>query len=371
VAVPQAFTGARVAADYEEDAHTMHGDELAAWRASHRAVAAFEANVPAAAAAAPADAPADTYVSTARGDVPLDVPAPTVATRGLRGALSRIGLRMPPGAIEAAELAAAASLARHEQTIRQTTWLRAVAILVANPKGGVGKTPAALLLGGTLAAVRGGSVAVVEVTDDAGSLALRAEGTPPRGLAELLASVDDIRSAGQISGYTAPQTSFAAVIGSPRRRHRLDGRHVRALADVLDGYYGIRIMDSGNSTTSSAFVAAVDAADALVVPVVDAPDAAAAAAAMIETMRSAGGRSAELAESAVVLRMVDGRPTSPAAAASSRQILAASGLRQVIDIPFDDHIASNGPLSIASLSPATRAAFTAAAAAVISPIRTN
>ena len=103
-------------------------------------------------------------------------------------------------------------------------------MLVANRKGGVGKTPTSLILGGVLGSIRGGSVAVVEVTDDPGALGYRAEGQPQRGLGELVRDRDEIHSAGQLAGYTAPQTSFASVVASVGPRRELTGE------DVARGY---------------------------------------------------------------------------------------------------------------------------------------
>jgi hypothetical protein len=184
--------------------------------------------VPASQPIAPAATPADVFsepfseLSTA-----TTTDKPAVAVKGMRGALSRIGIRMAPGAAEAAELDAKAARLHAEQIIRQATWTRAVSVLVANPKGGTGKTPTALLLGGVLAAVRGGSVAIMEVSDDRGALTFRAEGNPPRGIGELVRDVAGIRTAGQLAGYTAPQTSFASVIGTTGRRERLTRENVR------------------------------------------------------------------------------------------------------------------------------------------------
>src|SRR5690606_25634451 len=112
----------------------------------------------------------------------------------------------------AAERVASLEVAR--RVIRQATWTRAVSVLVGNPKGGTGKTPLALVLGGTLAAIRGGDVAIVEVSDDPGALGYRAEGTPRLGLGEFVRDLDDLTTKGQVTGYTAPQTSFASVVGT-------------------------------------------------------------------------------------------------------------------------------------------------------------
>ncbi|WP_241982216.1 MULTISPECIES: hypothetical protein [Cryobacterium] len=287
------------------------------------------------------------------------------AQRGLRGVLSRLGLPMTPGPAELAEREQTEALRRDEETIRQATWTRAVSVLVANQKGGVGKTPSAIIAGGVLAAARGGSVCILEVSDDPGALSFRAEGNPARGMGELVRDVDTITSAGQLAGYTAPQTSFASVIGTVRRRPRLTHDDVTAVAAVVDQYFGIRIMDSGNQPSSSAFQGAVDTADALVIPVFNAGDAVLEAVALLDVLRSAGGKAASLAEHATILRLTDGRPENRQVVDRVDQIIADAGVEQVFTIPYDPHIAERGQITLGHLAPQTRRAFTAAAAGVV------
>ena len=300
-------------------------------------------------------------------DLGLLSTAPPVqgAQRGLRGILSRLGLSVTPGPAELAEREQAEALRRDEETIRQATWTRAVSVLVANQKGGVGKTPSAIIAGGVLAAARGGSVCILEVSDDPGALSFRAEGNPARGMGELVRDVDTITSAGQLAGYTAPQTSFASVIGTVRRRLRLTHEDVTAVAAVVDQYYGIRVMDSGNQPSSSAFQGAVDTADALVIPVFNAGDAVLEAVALLDVLRSAGGKAARLADHATILRLTDGRPENQQVVDRVDQIIADAGVEQVFTIPYDPHIAERGQITLGHLAPPTRRAFTAAAAGVV------
>ena len=298
------------------------------------------------------------------------VKAPPVATRGFRGAISRLGFRVSPGIAEQEELDLREQRARDEEIIRQATWVRAASILVANPKGGVGKTPTALLLGGVLATVRGGSVCIVEVSDDAGALAYRAEGNPSLGLGELVRDVDAISTAGQLAGYTAPQTSYASVIGTVGRRPRLTDVDVRGVSEVVDRFYGIRVMDSGNQPSSAAFTGAVDTADALVIPLYNAGDAALEALALLDELKAAGGHRADLARRAIILRLSDGRPENSQVVARVDRIIAGSGVELVFTIPFDPHIAERGQLTLSNLAAPTRSAFTAAAAGAIRALQT-
>lgn len=75
---------------------------------------------------------------------------------------------------------------RHNvRTIRAATWPRSARIAVANPKGGSGKTPTAVILGGILASIRGGSVAIWDAADAAGTLAGRTEGFAARCVSDI------------------------------------------------------------------------------------------------------------------------------------------------------------------------------------------
>jgi MinD-like ATPase involved in chromosome partitioning or flagellar assembly len=290
---------------------------------------------------------------------------PPVARQGVRGWLNHLGLHLAPNPGELATLEKERQLADAQAAIRQATWTRAVSVLVANPKGGTGKTPLSLMLGGTLASIRGGSVAVIEVADDPGALAYRAEGTPRLGIGDLVRDAAQIRTAGQLAGYTAPQTSFAAVIGSSTRRPRLDAESVAAMVKVIDEYYSIRVMDSGNQPTSSAFEGALAATDVLVVPVVNAGDSTLEAVRMLDGMKDSGGHAADLAARAIVVRVTDGRPESDAINAEVARVMTAAGAAAICDLPYDAHIAERGQVTLGNLDAATKEALTRIAATVV------
>ena len=294
-----------------------------------------------------------------------------VAKSGIRGLLAKTGLKIQPSAAERARVAAADRLRNDETTIRQATFPRAIGVLVANRKGGAGKTPTSLILGGVLASIRGGSVAVLEVSDDPGTLTLRSEGNPARGLEALLGDVDGIRTAGQLSSYSAPQTSFASVIGTVHRRRQLMGTDIQRLSAVIDDHYAIRVMDSGNQPSSSAFGGAIATADVLVIPVLNSADTVLEAVDLIEELRTWGGKAQALADHAVIVRLIDGRLEQPQLVKRLTGLLEAQHVAAIYEIPFDQHIAERGPITISNVAPATRAAFTAAAAGVIRTIQTQ
>ena len=294
---------------------------------------------------------------------------PEKATVGFRGALAKLGLPIKPGADEVEARRVQARRLAAETVVRQATWTRAVSVLVNNPKGGTGKTPTALILAGVLAAIRGGSTAVLEVSDDPGALGYRAEGSPRLGLGELVRDVDQVTTAGRLHGYTAPQTSFADVIASTGRRDRLTGEAVVAVCKVIDEFYGIRVMDSGNVTTSSAFGGAVSVTDVLVIPVMNAGDSVLEAIQLLEELRAAGGHAQHLADTAIAIRLTDGRPENTAVTDEVARLLREAGVTSLHEVPYDAHIAERQQITLAQLAPATRDAFVTAAAAVVTSLK--
>jgi hypothetical protein len=125
------------------------------------------------------------------------------------------------------------------------------------------------------------------------------------------------------------------------------------------------VMDSGNQPSSSAFAGAVATADALVVPVYNTGDAVIEALNLLAELRAQGGKAAELARRATLLRLTDGRPESPAVVERVDQMVEDAGFAGQFAIPFDPHIAERSQISLGRLAPHTMRAFTSAAAGVV------
>lgn len=298
------------------------------------------------------------------------------ARQGWRGWLNRSfgGMfRLGAGSVERSALESAVALDRDESVIRQSSWTRGVGILVANKKGTAGKTPTAICLGGILASIRGGSVAIVEASDDRGQLAYRSEGDPPLGIGELVSGLSGVATQSQLRGYSVTQRSFASVIGSTAHwRAPLDGDGVRGVAKIIDEHFTLRVWDTGNQYSSGAFVAAVETADVLVIPTMNSADSILDGLELLDFLRARDAHGRMLAESAIVVRLSDGRPES---VKDSRVVgsfnQAGIPTERIYSVPFDAHIAERGPITLENLAPATRAAFTAVAAAAIRQANRN
>lgn len=252
---------------------------------------------------------------------------------------------------------------QYERLIRSATWPRSVRIAVANPKGGVGKTPTSLILGGVLGRVRGGSVAVWDASDAAGSLAGIAEGVQARCVSEIEADPGAFAHPGTIAACAATQSSNADVLASLRDRE-FTGDSVDRVLWTLDRTYRISVADTGNVQHSSAFTAVIGKADILVMPTILTEASVNKALGLLHRLQ----RTSTLAQRAVVAVLHTRGPETPGLAAQVPDLFAAAGVGAVIDIPFDPVIAAGTALTVDSLSRASQVAWTQLAAATVANI---
>lgn len=261
-----------------------------------------------------------------------------------------------------------AELATHELRVRQWTSERSRNVLIANTKSS-GKTLTALVLGGVLASIRGGSVAITEATPMAGDLAARAEGQPARGLGELVRAIHQVRSVGELSAFTAPQSSHATVIGSPTDRGPLRPCEVVAVRRLLDTYYAITLTDTANSVTETAFGAALSATDAVVIPVTCSLASIRGAHHTLQAVRARRGGSG-LEARVVIVASRDGGPEDPRLREAFLPMLQEMG-HPVVEVPYDAALRNdNREFSLSDLTERSRYAWTAVAAAVIDVLST-
>lgn len=262
-----------------------------------------------------------------------------------------------------------AALAEAEANIRQFTATRSNNVLVANPRSS-GKTSTCLALGGTLAQVRGGSVVITEATPAPGDLFARAEGQPRLGLSELVERAEHVESIGALAGFTAPQTSRAAVIGSGTPRAELTPAQLLSVRRLLDTYYALTVTDSGNNPLSATFTAAVNTADAVVVPVL----CSLASVRGAQRVREAIERSdqgAALLSRVVVVMTHDGGSEDPGLAAELGATLRGMFPdAPVLEVPYDPTIREDVvELSLGRLSERSRHAWTSVASHVVTALR--
>jgi MinD-like ATPase involved in chromosome partitioning or flagellar assembly len=139
-------------------------------------------------------------------------------------------------------------------------------IAVVSPKGGVGKSTTAALLGGVLARVRGDLVAALDGSHYSGDLAERLSDTrSPFGVHELHRDAHQIVRYSDLAPYlTISDTGLRAVRSDPGSDVRLGPAEYCALLAMLSRFFSITVVDLGTGIREPAFEAVIEAADAVV-----------------------------------------------------------------------------------------------------------
>ncbi|MDI9915402.1 ParA family protein [Rhodococcus sp. IEGM 1379] len=292
------------------------------------------------------------------------------ARAGIRGRLNGVlNLRLAPkpDSVEMRQRAAIAAI---------TGPLPGFSIVaVANPKGGVGKTPLAVGLNAVIAHHRGaGSTVCADVAEVGGSLADRVA-VPPRAGQNVLELVTAATAAEQgnirpseLSRYLARQPGGDDIVagtfdGSGEAGLRYDD--AESLATILAQHREILIADTGNNRLAGSWQWATSNAHVLVVPVPLRRDAAAAAHRMLLDL-AATTRSAVLARTIVVI--TDGPGDAPMVETEAVEAFLELGVTSVLRMPFEPLFASGERIAASQLRGATTQSLTVVAAAVISLI---
>ena len=306
------------------------------------------------------DGPNGRHTSFVRREVPI---AP--AEDGWRGALNRMGMRLPPSRKELDELA--------ERDAVSEFYVNARTIAVANPKGGAGKTVTSALLSAVFAAGRGGNVLTADLNTTRGSLGWRTQqGRHAATIVDLLPQVERLSAvetqASALAGFVHHQlTDKYDVLQSDQSvagEHEMTAEDVARVHTLVARFWGLIVCDSGNSERAENWRAMIERADALVVPCTNSADSAEGARLMLEALRTRDEHSRELASRAVVIVSQRDKPTAKVKA-DMKAIVA--GMRdlgaEVVTIPFDSAM-QEGVLHFKALRPATKRAWLRAGATV-------
>lgn len=325
--------------------------------------------LPAAPAAAPAGAAAWTTEAPvtrrdARTSFLRQEQAEKPATQGIRGALTRAGIRMAPSDAERAERADERAVSQH--------WPGPRTIAVVNGKGGAGKTPTTIMLSATFALHGGAGVLAWDNNQTRGTLGWRTEQGPHDGtLLDLLPEAERLLGTGaqaaDLAHFVHHQTSdrFDVLRSKPAalaHEQRITPADVDAIHAVAAKYYRLIFIDSGNDESDPMWLRMIDLADQLVVATTTRADHAEAGALLLEDLAARDARSERLARDAVaVITQAD-----PKATRADMQHVAngySALTRAAVMIPHDPALV-DGQITYESLRPATQRAWLAAGAAV-------
>jgi MinD-like ATPase involved in chromosome partitioning or flagellar assembly len=286
------------------------------------------------------------------------------ASRGFRGFLGKVGIKVAPNEAERAERSDAQAVSQH--------WPGPRTIAIVNGKGGAGKSPTTILLSAVFARFGGAGVIAWDNNQTRGTLGWRTEQGPHEAsLHDLLPEIPRLLStqaqSADLAHYVHHQSRdrYDVLRSKPMvlaHLQRLDPQDVDAIHAVLGKYYRLIFIDSGNDESDPMWLRMIDLSDQLVVATTTRDDHAEAGALLLEALADRDEHSAALARSSVaVVSQADptAKPSDLARVAAGYQALT----RATVTIPFDPAMV-DGLLRYASLKPETQRAWLAAAAAV-------
>ncbi|WP_425553464.1 chromosome partitioning protein [Dactylosporangium salmoneum] len=291
-------------------------------------------------------------------------PADPIASRGVRGALSKgtMGLvALSPGRREMEYRQEVEMVRRNFGGLRQVT--------VVNPKGGAGKTVAVLLLAMTFGQKRGGYVLAWDNNETQGTLGMRAQQDfHTRTVRDLLHDLQNFQGAqgriGDLSQYVRAQGEgmfdVLASDESATAGEMLTADAFGEIRDVVSRFYKLIVVDTGNNVRAENWQAAIDATDQLVVTMSARNDSAETASRMLDHLEQ-HGRQRLVRQAVTVVSMPPSRRHVDVPAITRH---FAARTRTVLIVPYERFIDSGEPIQYPGLSAASRDAWLKVAAAV-------
>ncbi|HEY8300618.1 MAG TPA: hypothetical protein VIG48_01840 [Jatrophihabitans sp.] len=288
------------------------------------------------------------------------------ATWGWRGRMNR----MSGGMIKA-------KAAEQELVIRQSIndiqrgFSRPMTVVVVQPKGGAGKTPTTICLSAAFGAYRGGYVVGWDDNETRGTLAVRVNNPDSQRatvwdlLSDLSAFERHDARVGDLSYYVRPQPDahFDALVSddNPGNMAQIGEDEFQRLHRVLQRFYRMIVIDTGNNVRSPNWQAAVNAADLVVVVSTYQRDVGYSGSWVLDHLAQTGRD--DLAHNAVtVLTAAD--PSTDRSVRGQLTEHFGARTRAVCEIPYDPELAHGGPIRWTQLAPETRNAWIRAGATV-------
>jgi MinD-like ATPase involved in chromosome partitioning or flagellar assembly len=292
------------------------------------------------------------------------------ATWGWRGRMNRLtGGAIKPKASE------------RELVIRQAIndiqhgFSRPMTVVVVQPKGGAGKTPTTICLSAAFGAHRGGYVVGWDDNETRGTLSVRVS-NPDSQRATVWDLLSDLAAferfdarVGDLSYYVRPQPDahFDALVSddNPGNMAQIGEDEFQRLHRVLQRFYRMIVIDTGNNVRSPNWQAAVNAADLVVVVSTYQRDVGYSGSWVLDHLAQTGRE--DLAQNAVTILTAADPSTDKTVRGQLLEHFSAR-TRAVCEIPYDAELAHGGPIRWNNLAPETRNAWILAGATVVNSL---
>ncbi|HEU5455829.1 MAG TPA: hypothetical protein VFU85_09105 [Nocardioides sp.] len=263
----------------------------------------------------------------------------------------------------------------HEQQRRsiQRDFAGPRTVVFLNPKGGAAKTTGVLVAGYTFGTVRGGGVVAWDNNETRGTLGIRGTRSSHRNttreLLEDLEKFSDVYQAriGDLGAFVRSQgDAHFDVLASDERPHvtgMIRAQDFTAVHQLLERFYRLILIDTGNNMRAENWLAAADAADLLVVTSTIREDTGYSGLWMLDALQDAGY---ENLKHKTVTVLSD--PSSHVDEQLAHDLVQVYEQRtkSVYRVPYDPVLVAGSVLPYAQLSEGTRTAWLAACAGMSS-----
>lgn len=322
--------------------------------------------------APPADQPADPpgprrfMTATDFLDRRLGTGETGLAVRGWRGRVNRWSGGLVTPRMGKAELAHAQDRAAIQ---RDFDGPRTIAFL--NPKGGAAKTTGVLAAGYTFGTVRGGGVVAWDNNETRGTLGIRGarcpHGNTTRELLDDLERFSDVHQSriGDLGAFVRSQgDAHFDVLASDERPHvtgTIRAEDFTAVHQLLERFYRVILVDTGNNMRAENWLAAAAAADLLVVTSTVREDTGFSGLWMLDALQDAGYQNLK---HQTITVLCDPSPSVDKSLAADLTQVYEQRTRAVFRVPYDPVLVSGSIVPYDRLSRETRDSWLRACAAM-------
>jgi len=237
-------------------------------------------------------------------------------------------------------------------------------IPILTRKGGVGKTTITAILGMAMAEVREDQIIAIDANPDRGTLSERVNKQTRATVRDAVTKAASITTFNDFSELVSRDETRLDVLASdtdPMLSEAFDENDYNVVADLASRFYTVMLTDCGTGIVHSVMRATLQRADEIVIVSGGSIDEARLASETLTWLEANGY--GELAKNAVVAINTGTQGTN---LVKLEEIEAhfQSRVREIVRIPYDQHLASGSVINFKELAPLTRDAARELAAIV-------